>query len=67
MARGELIQRGELVLFYGVLPPLQAHLARLIEVLCAQSPEESRAHALGADERRRWQTRYNLRRLLAQA
>lgn len=58
-----LIQRGPLVLHYGVLPPPYAgHLKRLLDELMRQTPEESGAYAAASEERRRWQAERNLRR-----
>ena len=59
-----LIQRGELVLFYGALPPYIDQAKRLLNELLAQTPEEARTHAGATAERRQWQTDRNLRRLL---
>lgn len=58
-----LIQRGDLVLFYGVMLPQHTHLRRLLETFLEQSPEESRAYAAKTEERREWQA-LNLRNLL---
>ena len=59
-----LVQRAERVLFYGPMPPMHGHLARMLDMFAAQSAEESRAYALGSDERRSWQDSRNLRALL---
>jgi len=63
-----LIQRGALVLFYGVLPPPYAtHLKRLLDEFLAQTPEQSAADAQSSAEQRGWQKERNLRALLAAA
>jgi len=62
-----LVQRGAFVLFYGVLPPQHAHLQRLVEEFCRQSPEESRAWAVASEQRRALQASRNLRAALAAA
>ncbi len=59
-----LVQRGELVLFYGTLPPYIAQAERLLHELFAQTPDEARTHAFATPERRQWQTDRNLRSLL---
>lgn len=60
-----LIQRGELVLFVGVVPPPYAkHAERLVAEFLAQTPEQSAAYAAATDERRRWQNERNLWSLL---
>lgn len=61
-----LIQRGDAVLFYGVLPPpYAAQLKQLIDELRRQTAEESRGYAHATEERRGWQRNRNLRRRLA--
>ncbi len=59
-----LIQRGELVLFFGVMLPQPGLLKRLIETFFAQTPEESHRYAHGTPERIGWQSTCNLRKAL---
>lgn len=59
-----LIQRGDLVLFYGALPPYIGQAERLLNELIAQTPDEARTHACATPERQKWQEERNLRRLL---
>lgn len=59
-----LIQRGDQVLFYGVMLPQHHHLRRLLETFAEQTPEQSREYALKTEERRAWQEPFNLRQLL---
>jgi len=56
-----LIQRGELVLFFGTMLPQHVFLQRTLETLSALSDDEARAYALANDERRGWQRECNLR------
>lgn len=51
------------VLFFGTMPPQLGHLRRMIETLCAQSPEESRDFALSSPERQGWQQDPDIPRL----
>ena len=61
-----LIQRSDVVLFYGVIaPPYARQAQRLIEELTAQTPEQSRTYAAATPERRQWQTTRNLQARLA--
>ena len=57
---GIVIQRGELVLFAGPVLPQHGHLHRQLDVLRAQTAEEARLYASGTDERRGWQTAFNV-------
>ncbi|HEX5391970.1 MAG TPA: thioredoxin family protein [Rhodocyclaceae bacterium] len=50
-----LIQRDDLVLFYGVMLPQHSHLRRLLETFMEQTLEESQTYAHKTDERRVWQ------------
>lgn len=59
-----LIQRGNDVLFYGVMLPQHGLLKRLIETYMAQSVQESKVYAMANEERRAWQTDFNLRAAL---
>jgi len=59
-----LIQRGELVLFYGTMLPQHHFLQRTLETLAALGDEEARAYAGANEERRRWQRECNLRAAL---
>lgn len=45
-----LVRRGKWVLFFGVMLPQIGHLRRLIEVLAAQSPEQSEQYAFSTPE-----------------
>lgn len=45
-----LVRRGKCVLFFGVMLPQIGHLRRLIEVLAAQSPEQSEQYAFSTPE-----------------
>lgn len=56
-----LIQRGNDVLFYGVMLPQHGLLKRLIETYMAQTREESAAYARANSERLAWQETLNLR------
>jgi len=59
-----LIQREQWVLFYGTMLPHHGHLQRMLGVFNEQTREESRDYALGSEERRFWQEKYNLRNAL---
>lgn len=50
-----LINRGDLVLYFGVMLPHPEHLARILESFCEMDAQQSRHYALGDPERRRWQ------------
>lgn len=56
-----VIQRGDAVLFAGVVLPQHGHLQRQFEMFRAQTPEESRAYAEATEERRGWQSEFNVR------
>lgn len=49
------IQRGNDVLFFGTMLPHHAHLRRTLEVLHAQTADESRSYAQSTAERSEWQ------------
>lgn len=49
------IQRGNDVLFFGTMLPYHAHLRRTLEVLHAQTADESRSYAQSTAERSEWQ------------
>lgn len=59
-----LIQRGNAVLFYGVMLPQHGLLKRLIETYRDQTPDESAAYAHANGERQAWQATLNLRAAL---
>lgn len=59
-----LIQRGDLVLFFGTMLPQHQFLQRTLETLTALSDEEARAYAFANDERRAWQRDCNFRAAL---
>jgi len=59
-----VIQRGEWVLYAGIVLPQHAHLQRQFEMFRAQSAEEARAYAAATEERRGWQSTFNLRAAL---
>ncbi len=50
-----LIQRRDVVLFFGPMLPQHGILRRTLESFFAQTPEESHAWAHGSPERRAWQ------------
>ncbi|KON80319.1 thioredoxin family protein [Azoarcus sp. PA01] len=50
-----LIQRGELVLFFGMMLPQHVFLQRMLETLAAFDDDEARAYAFANEERRAWQ------------
>ncbi len=56
-----LMQRGDLVAFYGTMLPEPRQVARLLEAQLVRSDEELRREAAGTPERRQWQQEYNLR------
>ncbi len=58
-----LIRRGPIVLFFGTLPPVPAHLRRTLEAFMRQSEDESRAYAGSTVERRAWQADGDLQRV----
>jgi len=59
-----LIQRGELVLFFGTMLPQHVFLQRTLETLAAMSDEEARTYVGATDERRGWQRDCNIRAAL---
>lgn len=59
-----LIQRDELVLFFGVMLPQAGLLKRLLETFIAQTADESLSYASGTTERAGWQETANLRKAL---
>ncbi|MBJ7313025.1 thioredoxin family protein [Rugamonas sp. CCM 8940] len=62
-----LIQRHDVVAFFGTMLP-DPHLAhRLVQAQAEQSDEELAALAAGSEERRNWQRDCNLRALLGAA
>jgi len=62
-----LLQRGDIVAFFGTVLP-DAHIAeRLIQNLAAKSTPVLQAEAASSEERRNWQEESNLRRCLQEA
>src|SRR5690606_21013724 len=59
-----LIQRKELVLFFGPMLPHHRILRQTLETLLAQDEPEARAYAHGTPERAAWQARFDIRPLL---
>lgn len=59
-----IINRGELVLYYGVMLPYPKHLARVFESFRAQDDEESRRYVKSDAQRRHWQDDQDLKGLL---
>ena len=59
-----VMQRGESVLYAGVMLPQQGHLQRQFDVFRAQTPEEALAYATATQERRGWQAEFNVRAAL---
>ncbi|HTJ96296.1 MAG TPA: thioredoxin family protein [Rhodocyclaceae bacterium] len=59
-----LIQRNDLVLFFGPMLPHHRILRQTLENFFAQSEPVARAYAHGTPERAGWQTARNYRRLL---
>ena len=59
-----LIQRGDLVLFFGTMLPQHTFLQRTLETLAALGDDEARTYAYANDERRRWQRDCNFRAAL---
>ncbi|MFB9243566.1 thioredoxin family protein [Massilia antarctica] len=62
-----LIQRHDMVTFFGTMLPDPALAERLIQAQVAQSDEELAVQARSSDERRLWQQQCNLRALLRPA
>ncbi|MBK4735793.1 thioredoxin family protein [Noviherbaspirillum pedocola] len=60
-----LIQRDDIVAFYGTMLPEARQLHRLIEAQTERSADELLAEAQSSSERRQWQDDCNLRSLLA--
>lgn len=58
-----LIQRRELVLFFGTMLPYLNHLQRLIETFLEQTAEQSRDYVLSNPERCSWQENQDLSHL----
>lgn len=59
-----LIQRHDMVTFFGTMLPDPALAERLIQAQVAQSDEDLAVQARSSDERRLWQQQCNLRALL---
>jgi thiol-disulfide isomerase/thioredoxin len=62
-----LIQRHDMVTFFGTMLPDPALAERLIQAQVAQSDQELALQARSSDERRLWQEQCNLRALLRRA
>ncbi|NHZ39165.1 thioredoxin family protein [Massilia aquatica] len=62
-----LIQRHDMVTFFGTMLPDPALAERLIQAQVAQSDEELAIQARSSEERRLWQQQCNLRALLRRA
>ncbi|MGL4407614.1 thioredoxin family protein [Zoogloea sp.] len=62
-----LIQRGDMVLFFGTVLPHLDILGRMLETFGAQSLAESQRYIQSDPERQGWQHTHNLRRVLADA
>lgn len=60
-----LVQRGDMVGFFGTMLPDGAVADRLVQAQAAQSDEEMARWASSSEERRAWQRDCNLRVLLA--
>jgi thioredoxin 1 len=60
-----LIQRHDVVAFFGTMLPDPALADRLVQAQAAFSDEELAALAVSTEERRTWQAECNLRKLLA--
>ena len=56
-----LIQRNELVLFFGPMLPNRRFLTQMLDIFIAQIPQESRDYAHATPERAAWQTAYDYR------
>ncbi|MDY0011577.1 MAG: thioredoxin family protein [Rhodocyclaceae bacterium] len=61
-----LVQREELVLFFGPLLPQPGIARRTLESLFAQTPEESRRLTASSPAHAAWQAECNLRRMLVE-
>ncbi len=59
-----LMQRGDLVAFYGTMLPEPRQVARLLSAQMERSDEELRREAAGTPERQQWQRECNLRAML---
>ncbi len=60
-----LIQRGDIVVFFGTMLPEPRQVARLLQAQSERSDEELRREADSTPERQLWQRDYNLRIRLA--
>ena len=56
-----LIQRGDLVLFFGTMLPQHVFLQRTLETLVGLGDDEARTYAVANEERRAWQRDCNFR------
>lgn len=59
-----LIQRGDIVAFFGEVAPTLQLAERLVSAQIRQTEQELRAEALSSSERQMWQRDYNVRALL---
>ena len=62
-----LIQRGDVVAFFGTVAPDAGIAARLLTAQCTQNEAQLMADANSSPERAEWQKKCNLRRLLVSA
>lgn len=62
-----LIQRGDIVAFFGTVEPEPRLAERLLQAQMDKSDAELRAESVSSAERRRWQQHYNLRSRLRAA
>jgi thioredoxin 1 len=60
-----VIQRGELVLFFGPLLPHLSILRKMIDTFAQQSQDQARIYAHGTPERASWQSRFSYRSIAA--
>lgn len=56
-----LLQRGDVVAFYGTMMPEPRQVGRLLEAQLERSEEELQREAASSAERRQWQSECNLR------
>ena len=62
-----LIQRGDVVVFFGTVLPDAGQAQRLLQAQLERSDKELQAQALSTEQRRGWQREVNLRARLAEA
>lgn len=61
-----LLQRDDVVTFYGTLQPETAQVARLLATQLAMTPDQLHSYANSGAQQRAWQDQANLRRRFAQ-